>query len=65
MSILPIAVPDLCCAISGDDISSQHLKGRSFSSSVHTQQTKALCGNTVSRSLVNFLSTIKHYGLPH
>lgn len=47
-SISPIPVPDLCRAISGDDVSSQHLKGRGFSSSIHTQQTKALYGNTVA-----------------
>lgn len=46
--ILPIPVPDLSRAIGGDDVSSQHLKGRSFSSSIHAQQTKALYGNTVA-----------------
>lgn len=42
MISLPIPVPDLCCAISGANISGQHLEGGCFSCSVHSQETKAL-----------------------
>lgn len=61
MNSLPIPVPDLCCAITGANISSQHLEGGSFPCSIHSQQTKALYANTHCLVMLKHLSTLKYY----
>lgn len=57
MYSLPIPVFNLCCAISGANISSQHLKSGCFSCSVHSQQTKAL------KTISHFLETVEHFAI--
>lgn len=57
---LPIPVLDLCCAVSGANISSQHLERGCFSCSIHPQQTKALQADTHHLVTLKHLNTVQY-----